>query len=256
MQEVINSGTAAGAEGLENAARRGQTHHTLESILMMVEAGLLCRRRTSYAGGAPHIQEAHLLCRRLPLDSLLSKVAHSSFEPKTKRQKKTAANNSKRRLVNKFSKHSQWPHPYMAEIRVLDMKKQTQVVQEIAIMLPHEHVETLARLGNLAVLRQKTGLDPISLSHLEEIEAKLGCPVLGLGVWGDGVPCNWDRSQSLDCISLNIPGLAGRWKNLRLPLTCLNHKQWCYEAMCERVGANCKFSDWLWPPLEEAIVPI
>ena len=31
VQEVINTGTAAGAEGLEFVARRGQTHQTLES---------------------------------------------------------------------------------------------------------------------------------------------------------------------------------------------------------------------------------
>jgi len=97
-------------------------------------------------------------------------------------------------------------------------------------MLPHELVHTLGRFGRVDVLRQKDQLDPLSLAHIQKIESDVKKPMVPLGIWGDGVPCNWDRSASIDCVSLNMPGLGGKWKNLRLPVTCLNHKQVIYET--------------------------
>ena len=45
-----------------------------------------------------------------------------------------------------------------------------------------------------------------------------------LGLWGDGVPGNWDRTESVEVVSLNLPGQSGKYKNLRLPFTALSHK--------------------------------
>ena len=45
-----------------------------------------------------------------------------------------------------------------------------------------------------------------------------------LGLWGDGVPCNWDRTESVEVVSLNLPGQGGQYKNLRLPVTALSRK--------------------------------
>ena len=41
--------------------------------------------------------------------------------------------------------------------------------------------------------------------------------ILPLGLWNDGVPCNWDRSQSLEVIALSFPSIPG----LRMPLFCV-----------------------------------
>ena len=125
---------------------------------------------------------------------------------------------------------SKWPADYWAEVRVLDLKTHTERLAWVAFMLPHELVQSLARFGRLDVLRQKDNLDPLSLNHIQKIESEVRRPMVALGIWGDGVPCNWDRAASLDCVSMNMPGLGGKWRNLRLPVTCLNHKQVTYNT--------------------------
>ena len=67
-------------------------------------------------------------------------------------------------------------------------------------------------------------MDPNSLAHLRTCEAAAGCKLLGLGLWGDGMPCNWDRSESIDALSLNLPGLGDQYKTLRMPVTATPHK--------------------------------
>ena len=47
---------------------------------------------------------------------------------------------------------------------------------------------------------------------------------LGLAVWGDGVPFNFDRSESLDVFSISIPGLQGKVRNMRIPLFAVPHR--------------------------------
>ena len=41
---------------------------------------------------------------------------------------------------------------------------------------------------------------------------------MSLGLWCDGVPCNWDRNKSIETVSLNFPGLAGEYRSMRIPL--------------------------------------
>ena len=61
--------------------------------------------------------------------------------------------------------------------------------------------------------------------HLEFIKGQLGAEhCLALGLWGDGVPCNWDRSESLECVTLSFPGLVGEKEHMRVPLTCIKKK--------------------------------
>ena len=100
----------------------------------------------------------------------------------------------------------------------MDTKTGAIVTQWAAFLLPHELVDGLCEYGIKDVVLQRGGLDPLSLAHLNDVEAKTGETMLGLGLWGDGVPCNWDRTGSLDCVSLNLPGLEGKWANLRLHL--------------------------------------
>ncbi len=50
-----------------------------------------------------------------------------------------------------------------------------------------------------------------------------GC--LALGIWGDGRACNFDSTDSIEVLSLNLPGLAGTDAHIRFPITCLSDKQ-------------------------------
>ena len=49
--------------------------------------------------------------------------------------------------------------------------------------------------------------------------------LLGCGLWLDGVPCNFDRSRSLQVVSLSLPGLVGEGAKLRFPLTVIEDRE-------------------------------
>ena len=104
-------------------------------------------------------------------------------------------------------------------------------------------------------------MDPKTKAHLDRCQIEAGCPLLAMGLWGDGVPVNWDRSESVDTVALNLPGQGGEFKALRLPICALNHKQisvntyndifevtaWSFQYLAAgvRPGARHDNSKWL-----------
>ena len=93
-------------------------------------------------------------------------------------------------------------------------------------LLPHEYTEVLNRLGSRDVLLDTQGMDPKTLQHLNMCKRKSGASeMLALGLWGDGVPVNWDRTESVETFSINLPGLSGKYHGLRLPITGFSRKQ-------------------------------
>ena len=96
------------------------------------------------------------------------------------------------------------------------------VSRQISSLLIHEVVVAILAVSNRERLLQRDGMEPRTRDHLTAVEQELGIEeLLGLGIWIDGVPYNWDRSQSLEVITLSFPGLTGEWKNLRIPLTAI-----------------------------------
>jgi len=92
----------------------------------------------------------------------------------------------------------------------------------IANLLIHEVVAALVKFNKLDHLLRTDGMEPRTRDHLESVRTELGLDeLLGIGIWLDGVPCNWDRSQSLEVITMNLPGLLGHGRNLRIPLAVL-----------------------------------
>ena len=85
-----------------------------------------------------------------------------------------------------------------------------------------ESLAKLVKLGNLDKLYEKTGMDPLTKQHVESVETTLQQKLIGVGIWGDGAPCNWDRSDSIEVFSMLLPGLSEEWRNLRIPLTGLS----------------------------------
>lgn len=140
--------------------------------------------------------------------------------------------NAARNLRRRFVKFSHWPQLYTAEIRTISPKTGAERLQEISFLLPHELIDALVRHGDERVVFQRGGLDPQSLRHLQDVQAQVNEQVIPLGIWGDGVPCNWDRSGSVDCVAMSLPGLLGKAHNMRLPLTVLNHQDVCYHTWC------------------------
>ena len=128
--------------------------------------------------------------------------------------------NASRRLKTKFLKGTLWPSAYVAAIRVWSPKEHEEVEAEVSLLLPHEVLLTLARHGNLDVLLQREGLDEGDRAHMDGVEAKLNSQTVALGMWQDGVPTKWDRSATVEVLSMNLPGLdpEGPYGNLRVPL--------------------------------------
>lgn len=134
-----------------------------------------------------------------------------------------AARNLKRRLC----KLSLWPKDYMATIRTWDPKSQAERQQSMAFLLPHEVLRSLVLLGDIGAITDRSGMDPLTLQHLEycEKQAASELPMVALGLWGDAAPCNWDREESLQVYSFNLPGLAAEpWRGLRIPFTGLSSR--------------------------------
>ena len=75
-------------------------------------------------------------------------------------------------------------------------------------------------------------LDTQALGHLHWMQEQLHVEsMLGFGIHGDGVPCNWDRTESVMVISLNPPGVGAPYSRMRIPLLCLPHYMVTSETM-------------------------
>lgn len=129
-----------------------------------------------------------------------------------------------RTLSRRLLKWSLWPDVYIAEISVMDFRAGEIAKAPVAFLLPHELVAALCRSCSLDALMAKDRLDRNTADHLRVCEEAVGGQLLGLGLWGDGVPCNWDRSDSLQMFALNLPGLPPPWHTLRIPLTGFSKK--------------------------------
>ena len=155
---------------------------------------------------------------------LLNDAARAGVSPARPLQTKTGSNQA-RSLRRKLLKKNKWPEPYMALVRVWNPKTHQVDENQIAFWLPHELLATLAReSANGTALYAQEGLDPETFAHLRHCEGQAGTRLVCLGLWGDGAPCNWDRTESLETFALNFPGLAGAHAHLRIPLTCFSKK--------------------------------
>ena len=124
------------------------------------------------------------------------------------------------------------PPLYEAPIPMWNPKKNQREIQPLAFMLPHELLWAMANWNSSEVSSHKlfawaNGLREDLRSKLEHETAKLDLPedkVVAMGVWVDGVPTKFDRSESLECFSLSFPHLetSAENKHIRLPLTLLN----------------------------------
>ena len=139
--------------------------------------------------------------------------------------KRKVGPNTARDLRRTMLKGCQWPDLYWAQVRVWNTKKNKEEWQWLAFLLPHEYISALAKYGNLDVLLSNQKLDTKSKDHLEEMETGAGERLVPLGLWGDGAPCNYDRTESVETFSLNLPGIMEPYHTLRLPITAISRKQ-------------------------------
>ena len=139
--------------------------------------------------------------------------------------KGSSGQHARRNVLRKLLKGSKWPKSYTAKIRVRDPK--TEAVDEVPMdmLLVHEVVDQLFKYNDRSKLLETAGMEPRTKAHLDTVARELGEEdLLGLGLWLDGCPCNWDRTKSLEVITMSLPGLTGKYKNLRIPLVCIPHE--------------------------------
>ena len=134
-----------------------------------------------------------------------------------------------KKLRRKFLKRSAWMPDYVAELRTWDPKAQKIVKDKVPMQLIHEVVAVLLKFGFRDKLLATDHMDPLTLDHLRHCESEALCKLLGIGLWGDGAPTQWDRSESIDVISLSLPGI-GEFQNLRIPLIVMPHSRVCKET--------------------------
>ena len=139
----------------------------------------------------------------------------------------TGANPS-RDLIRRLLKGSQWPEPYFAAVEVVNPTTNDVEEHYLPFMLPHEVIHNICRLNaNRVKTHRRDLLDSRDLEHLNLVEQATQAPpgsLLGVGLWLDGVTTKWDRSQSLDVVTLAFPGWAGEFKNVRIPLFAIEHR--------------------------------
>ena len=132
--------------------------------------------------------------------------------------------NAFRDFSRAFLRGSRWPRPYLAQVRLHDVRSGLEAPSWVSFGLPHEYVNSLCRHGDMETIMERSGCDPNTLAHVERAEVAAGVGLLPLGLWGDGVPCQWDRAESIEAISLNLPGQCDEYKQLRLPLVSFPKK--------------------------------
>lgn len=140
--------------------------------------------------------------------------------------------NTARAWKRRKLKHSHWPKHYYFQCRLWDPKTSSIKSEEICMDLPLEIIHVLWDLGQEDVLMATPCLDKIGKEHLDDMKVKLGTDrVLGFGLHGDGIPCNYDRTESVFAISINLPGVGGKWQNMRIPIVVLPKTRICNETM-------------------------
>ena len=174
------------------------------------------------------------------------------FVPKGQEQNlhKHAARNVRRKLLRR----SLWPALYEATVPCWGVKSGQVKECKVYFLLPHEMLDVISRFDKDA-LADLSGLDGHTTQLYNDVKQKIGQDFTPLGVWGDGVPVQWDRAESIEVISYSLPGNSGRLKSLRMPFVCVSRKNiakgqtfermlkvlvWSLEAMASGIWPTCR----------------
>eukprot|EP00971_Amphidinium_carterae_P294370 5844780-Amphidinium_carterae.1 len=154
--------------------------------------------------------------------SLLNNAADAGLGHLQEKGLGTGKANRSREVRKAMLKSNLWPELFTAPIRLKGAGDE-EVVEEMHFLLPHEVLQALWVHSDQTLMVSDAGLDSISRTKLAGIRAELCCDmVIALGLWLDGVPMYWDRSESLFCFTFNLPGLsAAPYAGMRFPFTTL-----------------------------------
>ena len=130
-----------------------------------------------------------------------------------------------RDLLRKLKKDKKWPSPFEAHVPVYNRKTCQTEMGRVEIMLPHELLQCMCKWNDHDEEFWKLdNLRHACKQHLQNAAMELGMEgdkVLPISLWLDGVPVKYDRSESLEVVTLLFPHLGGDMSSMRLPLTAL-----------------------------------
>ena len=153
---------------------------------------------------------------------LLHKASEAGVRGISRKVRKSCGKNQARDYGRQLLKRNKWPDYYFFPCKVKNRKDETEYTADIPIFLPLEILAMLWDLGLPTGLLREDNLDSDSKSHMNWMRQQLCVDqLLGFGLHGDGVPCNYDRTESVVMISINLPGLQGRNGRMRIPLVVL-----------------------------------
>lgn len=136
----------------------------------------------------------------------------------------SSGKNAQRDLSRKLLKDSKWPPLYETQVPQLDKSTQQLVQGKINLLLPHEVIYNILQWNQAALpnVFDLEGLSTPARSHFDKACGWVGVPphsTLPIGLWADGCPVKWDRSQSIIVVTMNFCGQKDdRFQRLRIPL--------------------------------------
>jgi hypothetical protein len=135
---------------------------------------------------------------------------------------KNACRDLMRRMLRGRRRH--WPPLYKAAIVAKDPKGDDEVSVPVSFLLPHAVVGHLMGRapGSLEHLLPTATRAPELREHIAQVSADLGLAgqvFVPLGLHGDGVPYNADRTKSLEVYSFNFPAWEQAGLAFRCPIT-------------------------------------
>ena len=153
---------------------------------------------------------------------LLTKAAKAGVKGIKKNVTKTVGRNQARAIRRHKLRGSKWPDYYWFDCRLKERKTEKEYTSQIPMLLPLDVLEMIWDLGVKDVLLSSDNLDTAGKKHMAWMKEQLQVEeLMAWGMHGDGVPCNYDRTESVVMVSLNLPGLSGRNGRMRIPLLVL-----------------------------------
>ena len=153
---------------------------------------------------------------------LLNKASKAGVKGLNKKVLKTVGRNQARAIRSHKLKNTKWPEYYWFDCRVKHRRTEQEYTTNIPMLLPLDVLEVIWDFGAKEVLLSDDNLDTAGKKHMAWMKEQLQVDeLMAWGMHGDGVPCNYDRTESVVMISLNLPGLSGSNGRMRIPLVIL-----------------------------------
>ncbi len=157
-----------------------------------------------------------------------------------------------RDILRRLLKGCLWPPLYKATIPVFNKKTLQKQNVQLAFLLPHEVCHKFFMLHEKHVLLQTSGMSEDARCHLHKMNELYNCTGLGISLWMDGTPFNYDRTQSLESITIGFPGLPKPNDTLRVPCTMIK-KDFCIKH--ETIDAIMTVLQWSFQSLASGMFP-